>query len=130
MTAFSSDEITDFSRQLAERRAELLAEIRAKLAEARSEQVDADVTSSVDVGDRAFLDLASELDIAAAERDIRELREVEAAQERIASGTFGTCADCGIAIAAARLRAAPTAKRCSACQTASEQRQRNPLHRA
>jgi DnaK suppressor protein len=130
MTAVRPEEIAEIGRQLALRRVQLQDEIRAKLAEARSEQVGADETSSVDVGDRAFLDLASELDVATAERDVRELRDVEAAQERIAAGTFGTCSDCGVDIALARLRASPTAKRCNACQTASEQRQRNPLHKS
>jgi DnaK suppressor protein len=128
--AVHRDQVAEIGKQLAHRRVQLRAEIRTKLAEARSEQVDADETSSTDGGDRTFLDLASELDVAAAERDVRELREVEAAQERIASGAFGTCSDCGVAIAVARLRAYPTAKRCTPCETASEQRQRNPLQKS
>lgn len=129
MTAFPPDNLGQFSEQLAQRRLQLLAEISAKLAQARGERIGADDASSIDGGDRAFLDLASELDLAIVERDVHELRDVEAAQERIAASTFGTCTDCGEVIAMARLHAFPSAKRCSPCQTACEARQRNPLHK-
>ena len=130
MPAFPSDDLASFDKQLAKRRLHLLAEIRARLAEARGERIGADEASSIDGGDRAFLDLASEMDLALAERDVQELRDVEAAQERIAARVFGTCTDCDEAIAIARLHAFPTAKRCSPCQTAYESRRRNPQHKA
>jgi RNA polymerase-binding protein DksA len=129
MSAFPAEDLEKLNEDLARRRLQLLVGIRTKLAEARGERVGADETSSIDVGDRAFLDLASEMDLAIADRDIQQLRDVEAAQQRIAARTFGICTDCGEPIAMARLRAFPTAQRCSACQTAEEARQRNPLHK-
>jgi RNA polymerase-binding transcription factor DksA len=43
------------------------------------------------------------------------LAETEAAQDRIAAGTYGQCAICGQQIAAARLEARPTARTCISC---------------
>jgi RNA polymerase-binding transcription factor DksA len=50
------------------------------------------------------------------ERDIDELRAINAARERMAGGYYGTCIDCGIDIPLARLQAQPTASRCVPCQ--------------
>jgi phage/conjugal plasmid C-4 type zinc finger TraR family protein len=52
-------------------------------------------------------------------------RAIEAleAMRRIKDGTYGTCADCGGKIPAARLRAKPEATRCVRCQT---ERERQP----
>ena len=47
-----------------------------------------------------------------------ELAEVDAALERVADGTYGTCERCGQPIAPARLEARPTARYCIACATA------------
>ena len=44
-----------------------------------------------------------------------ELRQIDAALQRIASGDYGTCRRCGEAIAPARLDALPWAAHCSGC---------------
>lgn len=129
MTAISPGSLDGFRRTLAERRNQLVNEIRTKLAEAKGEIVGADETSSVDGGDRAFLELASELDLAMAERDIRELRELDAAWERLENGRFGICVDCGNPIAMARLQANPAAARCNPCQTQRESAHPEQHHR-
>ena len=54
MSEFSPRVIDSFRRSLAEQRAQLVSEIRAKLADAKDERVGIDETSSVAVGDRAF----------------------------------------------------------------------------
>lgn len=43
------------------------------------------------------------------------LAEIEAAEGRVAAGTYGTCESCGATIAAARLEARPVARTCIAC---------------
>jgi RNA polymerase-binding protein DksA len=48
------------------------------------------------------------------------LDEIDAAQARLAAGTFGACERCGTSIALARLRALPTARLCIACERAAE----------
>ncbi len=59
---------------------------------------------------------ARELEFALDERENAELALVQAAIHRIEAGTYGQCVDCGVAIPAARLHAAPEAARCIACQ--------------
>lgn len=56
------------------------------------------------------------------EHETAELADIQAALERIESGQYGTCTDCGQTIAAARLNAYPTAKRCVHCQTLKEKK--------
>jgi DnaK suppressor protein len=129
MTPLTPGNLDGFRTLLADRRKQLVADIRTKLAEAKGEIVGADETSSVDGGDRAFLELASELDLAMAERDIRELRDLDTAWERLESGRFGVCIDCGNSIAPARLQANPAAARCNPCQTLQESAHREPHNR-
>ena len=50
-----------------------------------------------------------------------QLRKVEAALERIATGDFGTCAACGGAIGLKRLKAMPWVNNCIKCQEQYEQ---------
>jgi DnaK suppressor protein len=55
------------------------------------------------------------------DRDVAELRELDAAADRLAEGTYdGGCADCGGEIEVARLFARPGATRCIACQRRHE----------
>jgi RNA polymerase-binding transcription factor DksA len=68
-----------------------------------------------DAGDQSVAQLLADLDVAAIDRDMRELRSVEAARERLKAGTYGTCADCGGAIPWPRLLAQPDAVRCMPC---------------
>ena len=54
------------------------------------------------------------------QRDLDELRQVEAALLRMAEGFYGQCADCGEPIELPRLQAQPAALRCMACQRRAE----------
>jgi DnaK suppressor protein len=56
-------------------------------------------------------------------RDRRVLADIDAAEARLAAGTFGVCEACGLPITAARLRALPTARLCIACRRRVERRQ-------
>jgi len=49
-----------------------------------------------------------------------ELEQVEDALREIASGTYGTCLDCGGGISRERLDARPQATRCIVCQRKAE----------
>ena len=50
------------------------------------------------------------------ERDLAELRDIQAARERIRNGTYGSCVDCGAEIDLGRIQAQPEACRCLQCQ--------------
>jgi RNA polymerase-binding transcription factor len=54
------------------------------------------------------------------ERDRRVLAEIDAAEARLATGTFGACEICTRPIPFARLRALPTARLCVSCEVAIE----------
>jgi len=73
-----------------------------------------------DEEDASVSDLLVDLDLAEIDRDIEELRDVEAALERIRVQAYGVCIGCGSAVPFERLRAYPTAKRCIRCQRARE----------
>jgi RNA polymerase-binding protein DksA len=69
-----------------------------------------------DAEDESVADLIVDLDLAEIDRDLEELRDVEAALARMQQGAYGTCTTCGGAIPYERLTAYPTAKRCHRCQ--------------
>jgi DnaK suppressor protein len=50
----------------------------------------------------------------------REAAQVREAQQRLAEGTYGICADCGNKIPEARLKARPEATLCIDCQSKRE----------
>lgn len=73
-----------------------------------------------DEADRAFVETSVDIETVRVERQVKELREIEAARERVAQGTFGTCIDCSGPIEYERLRIYPPAVRCAECQTLHE----------
>jgi RNA polymerase-binding protein DksA len=113
-------QLEEFEGLLRQRRQDLVTELLEDVARARDESF-ADVAGSVtDPGDEAIADLLSDLDNAEVARDMRTVRDLEAALARIADGSYGTCADCGEDIGLQRLRAYPTALRCIKCQEVHE----------
>ena len=111
-----------FGAILERRRSELEQEMRAKLAAARDVAGSAAIDQIIEGGDYANADLIAALDIAEVQRDIEELRELNAARERLAAGAYGVCVDCGADIAVGRLAARPTAIRITDCQSRAEAR--------
>ncbi len=53
-------------------------------------------------------------------RERHELDEIQAAQARLETGSFGVCEVCGGAIPLSRLRAVPWARHCLGCQARGE----------
>jgi RNA polymerase-binding transcription factor DksA len=60
------------------------------------------------------------------ERDVGELRQLEAARSRIEEGSYAECIQCGRDIQFERLRANPSALRCIDCQTLYERTHAQP----
>ncbi len=103
----------------------------------REKQLDAEITAareatrlrdgerSGEVSDRketADDQATEEVAQAETERDIDELRAVQAARLRLQAGLYGQCVDCGEPIAFARLQAQPAALRCAPCQAGHEEK--------
>ncbi|MFD2364971.1 TraR/DksA family transcriptional regulator [Pseudoduganella sp. GCM10020061] len=74
------------------------------------------------VDDRSTANMLNDEEISELGLDLRELRAVESALERIAQGSYGICANCSSVIGADRMRAQPTAALCITCQTEAERR--------
>jgi DnaK suppressor protein len=94
-------------------RAEEIAQQRARIADEGDGMRDSELADyDQHPADQGTETLEQELD---ATREIMladEARTVEAAQQRLAEGTYGTCIDCGKDIPEARLDANPEAIRC------------------
>ena len=76
-----------------------------------------------DAGDEAVVIERTDVRTALMQRDAREARRSCSRRSvRLDDGSYGVCAECGLDIEPARLRALPTALRCSGCQEAHEHR--------
>lgn len=75
-----------------------------------------------DGGDDALADVRADVNVAHLVAQYDELRDLDGALQRLGSGEFGDCVDCGEAIPFERLQSMPTATRCVACQEKHEQR--------
>lgn len=120
MAAFTADEATQLKQSLEKRRQLLLEEIRDELTRS-GEQHYVDLAGRVpDLGDESVADMLTDLDAAIVDRQIVEVRNIEATLKRLASGEYGSCVDCGADIPIERLQAYPTAARCISCQSIHE----------
>lgn len=99
-----------FAREIEEIRA-----VRERTRDQRDEGVPADWI------DAALVEATLATDDAVINQDVEDARDIKAARERLSAGTYGSCVDCGEAIAYDRLLAYPTAKRCIDCQRLHEQ---------
>ena len=127
MASLTLGQITELRRQIQQRRAELRAEIRAELL-ASDESRYADLAGRVhDSGDESVADLLADLDVARIDRQVKEIRGLEAALRRVDLGVYGVCRECDGDIGYERLQSQPAAERCLACQ---EQYERSYAHEA
>ncbi|MDQ2696026.1 MAG: TraR/DksA family transcriptional regulator, partial [Pseudomonadota bacterium] len=74
-----------------------------------------------DPGEESIADLLVDVNLEMIRKHKDELRDVEAAMQRLETGTYGQCSDCGSDIDYPRLQAAPAARRCIDCQRRFEQ---------
>ena len=124
----SKKQLKTLDRAIAARHEKLVSAAQEHVLQAR---VDVDELSTLasavgDPVDQATADLLRDADNAALVRDEKELRELEAARSRIATGAYGVCIDCGQEIAFERLIAYPTASRCLICQDIFERTHVHP----
>jgi DnaK suppressor protein len=91
------------------KRAELLAEIRSELARPGEQ-------GRLAEDDQAPALLEEFISLELQQRVYRTLNEIDAALDRLATGDYGVCADCGEAITPRRLAAIPWAAYCIRCQ--------------
>ena len=106
-----------FQQRLASRAAELREILHGQFTQAGS----ADVHEVSDFKDAAEQDSLAARGDAQAARAATELEQVRAAEQRIASGSFGLCVDCDEPIDLRRLTALPATAYCTGCQAVHEQ---------
>lgn len=124
----TQQQIEQLGAVLAERRATLTREIDAHFAQ-HGETRYTDLIGQVgDLEDHALAEMLVDDELAGIQREIGELRSIQAAEDRLARGTCGVCIDCGGSIGFERLLAWPTATRCVPCQEAHEQTHVHPEH--
>lgn len=126
MSGLTDEQIRELKTTLRGERAQLLEVIRAELLRSDEESYTELAGRVYDVGDQSAADLLADLDLAAVDRELNELRDVEGALSRIAQGGYGRCEDCGADIEYERLRAYPTARRCLTDQRRHEQQYVHP----
>lgn len=120
MTGLTSHQLERLTARIADRKRLLLEDVRRVLERTGAERY-ADLVGEVgDAGDEAAASLLRDVREAEIVRDVGELRDIAAAETRIAAGRYGVCIDCGTAIPFKRLDAYPTAKRCLPCQERRE----------
>jgi DnaK suppressor protein len=118
--ALTPRQTEELKERIGQRSRALIAELRDDVRKTRAERFGEVAGEVPDHGDESVAALIADLDQAELSRDVDELRGLEAARERIAGGDYGVCVDCGRDIGFERLRAAPSAIRCIACQTLHE----------
>lgn len=117
MSELTQAQLAQIKQVLNQRYRALLEEVRDALENTGQQQY-IEIIGNVptDIGDASMGDALADMNVAMIDRQIHELRDIEAARQRIADNTFGECMDCGGEIAFERLLAYPTAKRCFRCQ--------------
>jgi len=116
MAELTQAQIKGLRQQLQQRHAALRAEVREELL-AMDEARYVDLAGRVhDSGEESVADLLADLDIARLDRQVNEIRRIEAAFRRIDVGNYGVCHDCDEEIGYERLKSQPFAERCVACQ--------------
>ena len=118
--SLTKEQIADFAQRIDARKNLLLEEIRDVLARSSNEHYVDLLGGSGDSGDVAAASVIRDITEAEIVRDIGEVRDIAAAEDRIAAGTYGQCIDCEEPIRYKRLDAYPTAKRCFSCQVVRE----------
>lgn len=124
--ALTPEQTKELKATVEQRSAALRAEVAGDLGRMREDRLRDLAGAAPDPGDESVASLISDLDQAEATRDLSELRMLDAARQRIAEGSYGTCIECGQDIGFARLRANPGAERCITCQTQFEKTHASP----
>lgn len=114
-------QLQGLKQALLARRAQLVVEVEDGQQRRLNEETFGSMAGEVaDAGDASLATEQSDLRNTQIERDLAELRDIDAALERFENGSYGICVRCGRDVAIARLRANPSAPRCIECQTAYE----------
>jgi len=116
----TGEELDGVRENLSERKKTLWNEVLHDLTHEAGEINREAVDTIRESGDRAMGELMESSLLHLVEMKARELEAIEAALNRIDSGEYGRCMDCGRWIRPARLEVQPFAVRCIKCQEEKE----------
>ena len=116
MTNLTQSHLDHLAAIMRERNLQLRRQVRDELLGASDAPYRELAGSVADSGDESVAAVLIDSNAARIGRQIREIRDIEAAQKRLVDGSFGICIDCGGEIGYQRLVAYSIAKRCIACQ--------------
>lgn len=119
--ALTKTELSRLERLLDKQYKVLLEQVRDALEHSENQQyIELIDRAPADSGDQAAGDALADLNLAIIDRQVMEIRDIEAAKLRIKEAGFGVCVDCRDEIGFERMLAYPTAKRCVGCQRQHE----------
>ena len=107
-------------RMLTTKRQEVMNQIGESIAQSLTADQQRRLEAAMDVGDQALMDVDRELGISLLEMRNRTRQLIDEALARLADGTYGLCAECGVELSEKRLALVPFAKLCVDCQSRQE----------
>lgn len=122
MSHLTNTDIQRYRQRLRAQDAMLRKHVQSVLLDSKRDELTQLAGRVHDRGEESVADLLASTSLALIDREVSELRDVEAALKRIDTGTFGECEACGDHIERERLEAFPSAKRCIDCERDHELR--------
>ena len=120
MAQLTDDQLAQLKTRLQDLYLKLREGVRTEIEDS-GDQHYADLAGSVaDPGDASVADTLVDTEAALTDKQVNEMREVEATLKRLAELDFGDCEECGGEIGFERLMAYPTTRRCVRCQELHE----------
>lgn len=121
MTALTRPQLEQLGQKLKADYQARLHEVRDELQNSGNQhRIDLLNGEPGDAGDESMANALADFNLAILDRHIDEIRDIEAALQRIRRDEYGVCIDCGEDVTFPRLMAYPTAKRCIVCQEQRE----------
>lgn len=119
--SLTREEIVAFRERLRDMHDKLVEEVRQELLQSDNERYIELAGVVHDSGEESVADLLTDVATVNIDRHVTEIRDIELALERIATGNYGLCTDCNEPVARERLEVYPAARRCYQCQQHFEQ---------
>jgi len=119
VAAPQSTRYEELKRMLEERQRELTTEVQGRIRGVRADGAEKphDV---MDQGETSEVDIQEDIELALIQMKAETLNKINEALQRLETGRYGFCFECGEEISEARLRALPFAVRCKDCEEARE----------
>jgi DnaK suppressor protein len=119
VAAPQSTRYDELKRMLEERQRELTTEVQGRIRGVRAHGAEKphDV---MDQGETSEVDIQEDIELALIQMKAETLNKINEALQRLETGRYGFCFECGEEISEARLRALPFAVRCKDCEEARE----------